>query len=68
MILTDIEELISSLRKKYTVKKIADIFERERKWVYSVENGCNIKLDLKFIAGLSSLGYELILVKKNRSD
>ena len=67
MILDDIADLITSLRKKHSVRKIAHIFERERKWVYAVENGCCIRLDTKFIAGLSSIGYELILVKKNRS-
>lgn len=68
MVTEDISNLITELRKKYIATKVAEIFERERKWVYCVENGCSFRLDYKFIAGLSSLGYELKLVKKGEGE
>lgn len=68
MVLDDIADLFCELEKNQTHKEIARHFDRERKFVISVKNGCNITLNPEFIAGLSSYGYELKLVKKQRSN
>lgn len=64
MILEDIANLIEDEHKKKTATQIAKIFDKERKWVYSVKNGCNVVLNPEFIGGLSALGYEIVLQKK----
>ena len=52
------------MNTKKTATQIAKIFDKERKWVYSVKNGCNVVLNPEFIGGLSALGYEIVLQKK----
>ena len=64
MIIEDIANLIFELHQKKTAREVAKIFGKERKWTYFIEKGCTFNLDYDFIAGLSSLGYELKLVKK----
>lgn len=66
MILEDIADLFEELHKKNTAREIARHFGRERKFVHSVKNGCNVTLNSGFVAGLSHYGYELKLVKKER--
>lgn len=65
MILKDIANLVCSLYQDKTASEVARIFGRERKWALSIMNGRGFHLDMAFIAGLSSLGYELKLVKKD---
>ena len=64
MITEDIAELIAELHKTKSAAEVAKIFNKERKWVFSIINGCTFRLDYGFIAGLSQLGLELKLVKK----
>lgn len=66
MILTDIPDLFEELCSLHTHKEIARHFGRERKFVISMKNGCNVKITPEFIAGLNHFGYELILVKKEK--
>ena len=68
MIIEDIANLICSLYQDKTAKEVSRIFGRERKWAYSVMDGATIHLDYAFIAGLSSLGYELKLVRKESDN
>ena len=68
MILTDIQDLFSELKTKHTCKEIARHFEKERKWVMLVADGCNFVLSPEFIAGLKHFGYELRLVKCNEEE
>lgn len=69
MIIDDIADLFVKLRKDgMTVKEIASAFDRDRKFIYSMQAGCTFHLDYSFIAGLSSLGYELKLVKKGNDN
>ena len=68
MIIEDIANLICSLYHDKTAREVARIFGRERKWAHSVMNGTCIRLDYDFIAGLSSLGYELKLVRKGSDN
>ena len=69
MIITEIQDLFCELKKKHTCQDIARHFEKERKWVMSVANGCNFTLNAEFVAGLRSFGYDLKLVKfDNKSN
>ena len=63
MVLEDIANLFEEQNKIKTASQLASIFEKERKWIYGVKNGCNVVLTPEFIAGLYSLGYELKLEK-----
>ena len=64
MVLDDIADLFCELEKKQTHKEIARHFDKERKFIVNVKNGCNLILSPEFIAGLNHYGYELKLVKK----
>lgn len=64
MVLDDIADLFCELNKKHTNKEIARHFDKERKWVILMKQGCNLTLNAEFIAGLNHYGYELKLVKK----
>ena len=63
MIIEDIADLISDLHRKMSAEKVAKIFDKERKWIYSIKNGCTFRIDYGLIAGLKSLGYEIKLEK-----
>ena len=62
MIIDDIADMVAELHKTMPATKVARIFDKERKWVYSIECGCAPRLDYALIAGLNQLGYELKLV------
>lgn len=62
----DIADLVAACHERMPAKKVARIFDKERKWVYTAKPGCTIRLDYGLIAGLSQLGYELKLVKKEK--
>ena len=64
MVLDDLAELFTELSKKHTHREIARHFDRERKFVINMKNGCNPILNAEFVAGLNNYGYELKLVKK----
>lgn len=67
MVLTDIHDLFCELKKKYTCKEIARHFGRGRKWTMFIADGSNIVLNAEFIAGLRHFGYDLKLVKYDKS-
>lgn len=62
MIIDDIADMVAELHKTMPATKVARIFDKERKWVYTTKAGCTIRLDYGFIAGLHQLGYELKLI------
>ena len=64
-IFEDIQKLFYSLHAKKTAAEISKIFNRERKWVYCREQIDAFVVDYDFIAGLNSLGYEIVLRKKD---
>jgi hypothetical protein len=66
MLIEDIASLMEDLHKTYSAKEVSRHFGRERKWLYSVMNGCGIHLNPEFIAGLNHFGYELRLVRKEK--
>ncbi len=68
MIIDDIADLMIELRKTKSASQIGKIFGRDRKAIYAISQGCLFRLDYSFIAGLSSLGYELKLVKKGNDN
>jgi hypothetical protein len=63
-ILSDIQALFYSLHAKKTAAEISRTFNRERKWLYRKQWGESFVVDSDFIAGLYSLGYELVLKKR----
>ena len=65
MIIEDMANLITELRKRQSAREIAKIFNKERKWVYAIENGCTFRLDYNLIIGLNELGYEIKLQKRS---
>ena len=45
--------------------KIAELFNRERKWVYEKKSACNkLIVDTDFLVALDGLGYEIVIQKK----
>lgn len=66
MITEDINDLMYQLHKKKTATEISRIFGYERKWLYTRQWANAFVINDKFIAGLDSFGYELILRKKER--
>lgn len=66
MLIEDIATMIEDLHKTNSVREISRHFGRERKWVYSVMNGCGIQLNPEFLAGLNHFGYELKLERKEK--
>lgn len=66
MIIEDIANLIERESKRITGKRVAKLFNKERKWVTNTKCGCSVKLDTDFVAGLDALGYELVLQRKER--
>lgn len=68
MVLDEIYDLIDCLSKKNGSRRVANSFGKEKKWIYSVKNGCTIKLNAEFIAGLKEYGYELKLCKINENN
>ena len=65
MIIEEMSNLVESLQQKMSAEKVAKIFGKERKWTFSIKNGCNFRIDYGLIAGLKSLGYEIKIVKIN---
>lgn len=68
MVLEDIANLFEQVCKKETASCLAARFEKSRKWVHLVRGGCPMVLNWQFIAGLDSLGYELVLRKKRMEE
>ena len=66
MITEDINSLMYELQKNKTAAEISRIFVYERKWLYSRQYANSFVINDKFIAGLNSLGYELVLRKKEK--
>lgn len=63
-ILEDIWDLFYSLHNKKSAAEISRLFGYERKWLYARQQANSFVINDKFIAGLDSLGYELVLRKK----
>lgn len=65
MILTDISDVIEDALKTRTHKEVSELFGRERKWSITRRFAIDgVRLDTKFLCGLNSLGYEIVLQKK----
>lgn len=63
-IIADIQNLLYTLQSKKTATEIGRIFNRERKWLYRLQQSESFVINSDFIAGLDSLGYEIVLRKK----
>lgn len=67
MILNDISDLINDVLQTRTHKEVSELFGRERKWsIMRRFTTDGIRLDTSFLCGLDSLGYELVLQKKEK--
>ena len=63
----DIRQLFYRLMNNgKTAAQIAAIFDHERKWVYKTLYSESFVVNYKTIAGFDSLGYELVLRKKDK--
>ena len=67
-IIADIQALFYSLHAKKTAAQISAIFGYERKWLYHRQWAESCVINDKFIAGLDSLGYEIVLMKKEKNE
>ena len=67
MISDDLSELISHELSHRTAADLAREFNREKKFVYYLENGSSFRCDPDFVCGLNGLGYELRLVKRDQT-
>lgn len=68
MIIEDMAKLLDELCKDNKTKYIAHQFGKERKWVYSVKNGCSFVIDANVVAGLREFGYDIKLVKLREKE
>lgn len=64
-IIDQISDIISDLLCKKKAADVSRIFGRERKWAFYHRFSRSFTFDEAFIAGLKSLGYEIIIRKKN---
>lgn len=66
MILDDFSDFLNEQSKKTDIERLAALFGKNRKWVSEHKNlPTTFIVDIDFVCGLSSLGYELRIVKKN---
>ena len=63
-VVDDIWALIFFKGTEMTAFQIAELFNRERKWVFHTYKTKQYNLNADFVNGLQALGYELKLVKK----
>lgn len=68
LILDDIANLFCELNIHYPAKEISRHFDKECKWSYLAKYGKSYVLNAEFIAGLNHYGYELKLVKKEKTS
>lgn len=65
IIFDQIHEIFSENLKHKTAKQIAELFNCERKTIYAYRDGCTFNCSYKFVIGLKSLGYDLVILKSN---
>ena len=63
IIFDDVANLISDAMKKESAADTSKRFNRDRKAVYCLRDGCGFRCDADFVNGVRSLGYDLRLVK-----
>lgn len=66
MILEDIANIFETECKAKGLRNVSKIAGVSKSTISSIINGCGFNLNVNFIAGLSALGYELKLVKKQK--
>ena len=63
IVFDDLANLISDTMKKESATDIGKRFNRERKSIFFLRDGCGFRCDADFVIGVRSLGYDLRLVK-----
>jgi hypothetical protein len=66
MILEEIANIFEAECKAKGLRNVSKIAGVSKSTISSIINGCGFNLNVNFIAGLSALGYELKLVKKQK--
>lgn len=65
MILQDISDVIDEALTVHSHSEVSAMFGRERKWSMTRRFAADgVKLDTKFLCGLDTLGYKIVLQKK----
>lgn len=67
IIFDDLANLIADTMKKENATDIGKRFNRDRKAMYYLRDGCGFRCDLDFVCGVRSLGYDLRLVKASQA-
>lgn len=67
IIFDDLANLIADTMKKESATDIGKRFNRDRKAMYYLRDGCGFRCDLDFVCGVRSLGYDLRLVKASQA-
>ena len=67
IIFDDLANLIADTMNKESATDIGKRFNRDRKAMYYLRDGCGFRCDLDFVCGVRSLGYDLRLVKASQS-
>lgn len=63
LIFDELSDLLEREMQRQPAAQIAKLFNRERKFIYSMRDGCGFHCDLDFICGLRALGYDLVVQK-----
>lgn len=63
IIFDDLANLIADAMKKESATEIGKRFNRDRKAMYFLRDGCGFRCDVDFVGGIRSLGYDLRLIK-----
>lgn len=66
IIFDDLANLIADTMKKENAAEIGKRFNRDRKAMYYLRDGCGFRCDIDFVCGVRSLGYDLRLVKASQ--
>lgn len=67
IIFDDLANLIADTMNKESATDIGKRFNRDRKAMYYLRDGCGFRCDIDFVCGVRSLGYDLRLVKASQA-
>lgn len=64
LIFDELGDILEREMQRQTASEIGKQFNRDRKSIYSMRDGCGFRCDFDFICGLRALGYDLVIQKK----
>ena len=68
IIFDDLANLIEDAMKKESAAEVGKRFNRDRKAMFFLRDGCGFRCDIDFVSGIRSLGYDLRLVNMGGED